>query len=310
MADDARAKERQTLSAARMDRRGPRAAILADGRRLHLHHGPIDLVIEGFGAPAEIVAAYRQARDAFGDVLATLVGELSLLRAPLGAAYPGAQGPVARRMIEACWPYRSRFITPMAAVAGAVADHVLAHMLADRALDRAYVNNGGDIAVHLAPGAKLRCGMIADLMAPAIDGAIAIEHAMPVRGVATSGWRAKGRGGRSFSFGIADAVTVLAADAAAADAAATIVANAVDLPDHPAIGRVAASEIDPDSDLGARKVTIEVPPLGSHEIHAALADGAALAEELVGAGLIFGAVLVLQRRFARVGGVPPRLAAA
>ena len=122
--------------------------------------------------------------------------------------------------------------------------------------------------------------------------------------------RAKGRGGRSFSFGIADAVTVLAADAAAADAAATIVANAVDLPDHPAIGRVAASEIDPDSDLGARKVTIEVPPLGSHEIHAALADGAALAEELVGAGLIFGAVLVLQRRFARVGGVPPRLAAA
>ena len=51
-----------------------------------------------------------------------------------------------------------------------------------------------------------------------------------MRGIATSGWR-----GRSFSLGIADAVTVLAATAAEADAAATVIANAVDLPGHPAI---------------------------------------------------------------------------
>ena len=51
-----------------------------------------------------------------------------------------------------------------------------------------------------------------------------------MRGVATSGWR-----GRSFSLGIADAVTVLARTGAAADAAATIIANAVDLPGHPAV---------------------------------------------------------------------------
>ena len=49
-----------------------------------------------------------------------------------------------------------------------------------------------------------------------------------MRGIATSGWR-----GRSFSLGIADAVTVLAATAAEADAAATMIANAVDLPGHP-----------------------------------------------------------------------------
>ena len=41
----------------------------------------------------------------------------------------------------------------------------------------------------------------------------------PVRGVATSGWR-----GRSHSLGIADSVTVLAATAAMADAAATVIA--------------------------------------------------------------------------------------
>jgi ApbE superfamily uncharacterized protein (UPF0280 family) len=67
--------------------------------------------------------------------------------------------------------------------------------------------------------------------------------------VATSGWRCKGKGGRSFSFGIADAVTVLAGSAAAADAAATVIANAVDLPGHGAITRRPASAIDPDSDL-------------------------------------------------------------
>ena len=75
----------------------------------------------------------------------------------------------------------------------------------------------------------------------------------PSRGVATSG-----RHGRSFSLGIADAVTVLARTASQADAAATIIANAVDLPGHPAIVRCPACDLQPDSDLGARLVTREV----------------------------------------------------
>ena len=69
----------------------------------------------------------------------------------------------------------------------------------------------------------------------------------PSRGIATSG-----RHGRSFSLGIADAVTVLARTASQADAAATIIANAVDLPGHPAIVRCRRDELQPDSDLGAR----------------------------------------------------------
>ncbi len=298
------------MSAARVNQCGPQAAMLPDGRRLHLHHGPIDLIVEAFGARAEVIAAYRQARDAFADVLAALVAELRLLRAPLDVERPRLDGPVARRMVDACWPYRARFITPMAAVAGAVADHVLARMLDGRALERAYVNDGGDIAVHLSPGATLTCGLVSELAAPAIDGTIALTHDMPVRGLATSGWRPKGKGGRSFSFGIAEAVTVLAANAAAADAAATMVANAVDLPGHRAIQRIAASEIDPDSDLGERMVTADVPPLAANEIIVALAAGASVADRLASAGLIFGAVLVLQGRFARVGAHPPRLAAA
>ena len=33
---------------------GAQAAMLPDGRRLHLQHGPIDLIIEAFGEPAEV----------------------------------------------------------------------------------------------------------------------------------------------------------------------------------------------------------------------------------------------------------------
>ena len=56
-------------------------------------------------------------------------------------------------MARACWAFRSQYITPMAAVAGAVADTILTAMLAaEPRLERAYVNNGGDIAFHLTPG--------------------------------------------------------------------------------------------------------------------------------------------------------------
>ena len=111
----------------------------------------------------------------------------------------------------------------------------------------------------------------------------------PARGVATSG-----RHGRSFSLGIADAVTVLARTASQADAAATIIANAVDLPGHPAIVRCPAQDLQPDSDLGARLVTRDVGELSESEIEAALEAGAACARKLLAAGLIEGAALRLQ----------------
>jgi len=211
----------------------PLRATLPDGR-LHLQHGPIDLVIEAWGARAEVEAAYAQAWARFQDILQTLVSELPLLRAPLCDSHPLARGPVARRMIAACWPHRSVFITPMAAVAGAVADEMLAAMLAERKLAKAYVNDGGDIALHITPGEHLDIGVATHPQRPGLSANARIEFESPVRGVATSGWR-----GRSQSLGIADAVTVLARTAAAADAAATLIANAVHV-DHPAIRRLPA----------------------------------------------------------------------
>jgi ApbE superfamily uncharacterized protein (UPF0280 family) len=173
-------------------------------------------------------------------------------------------------MAEAVWPHRAVYITPMAAVAGSVADEMLAAMLLGRTLDKAYVNNGGDIAFHLNEGQELKAGIFVD----ALDGAVRLSHDRPVRGIATSGW-----GGRSFSRGIVDSVTVLAANAAMADAAATIIANAVDA-DHPAIERRPARELDPDSDLGELLVTTEVGALPAAIIDQALERGAAEARRL------------------------------
>ena len=265
------------------------------GRRLSLHEGPIDLVIEAWGPEAEVAQARRQAVAAFDGLLAALARELPLLRQPASAPRPLPEGAVARRMVAAVWPHRGIFITPMAAVAGAIADHILEALVAGRRLDRALVNDGGDIALYLGPGQSLTVGMVADLERPRIDARLEVTSDRPTRGIATSG-----RGGRSFSLGIADAVTVLAADAALADAAATVIANAVDL-DHPAVRRCPASALDPDSDLGDRLVTVGLGPLASEEVDLALAAGAAKARELCAAGLAHGAALWLRGRRRMVG---------
>ena len=103
---------------------GPQSALLPDGKRLHLHYGPIDLVIGAAGTRREVGLAYQQARARFDDILPVLVDELAMLRRPVAAPRWRPDGPVARRMMAAAWPHRDVFVTPMAAVAGAVAESV------------------------------------------------------------------------------------------------------------------------------------------------------------------------------------------
>jgi len=267
---------------------------LPDGR-LHLQHGPIDLVIAARGPDDEVATAYAQAWLAFDGLLDRLVGELPVLRRDVAAVHPLCRDPVARAMVDAVWPHRDAFVTPMAAVAGAVADAVLAALLADRRLDTAHVNNGGDIAFHVAPGHSLTAGIVGNADLPAIAATGRFTADMAARGIATSGWR-----GRSFSFGIADAVTVLARTAAAADVAATLIANAVDV-DLPAVERRPAVSLDPDSDLGDRPVTVAVGPLGDAAVDAALLAGVDVARGMRARGLIEGAMLTLQDRVYTVG---------
>jgi len=275
-----------------------------DRERWHFQHGPIDCIVSASGDPGPVAAASARAWLRFQTILAELVAELPLLRADRSASPPPSDpiGAVARRMVEACAPHAAegRFITAMAAVAGSVAEEIAAAFDVP-GVARAAVNNGGDIALHLAPGESFVVGVCADpsiaRFASPLDGRFTVDFASPVRGIATSGWR-----GRSFSLGIADSVTVLATTASVADAAATIVANAVDV-DDPRIVRAPATTVRDDSDLGDRLVTRAVPPLPAELVSVALALGAAEAKRQIAAGRIVAAVLSLQGRWSVVGGV-------
>ena len=280
--------------------------MLADGRRLHLHDGPIDLIVEAFGGADQIARAYHAAAARFETVLDELCSELACLRRAADGRADSARGVVAKRMCAAVRPFASRtFITPMAAVAGAVAEEILLSMTKAADLERAYVNNGGDIAIHLTEGEQLTVGLVQlpdppskvaefdssskAILRASILGDGTIDYLQAARGIATSGWR-----GRSFSLGIADSVTVLAETASMADAAATVIANAVDLPGHPSIIRVPACDLAPDSDLGDRAITYSVGELTHTDVESALAAGCSVAQALRASGLICTAALSLQ----------------
>jgi len=261
------------------------------GERLHLNHGPIDVILKGWGDAQALAAGYRAVAARFPAILPELCAELEALRQPDAPV----TGPVARRMKAATDPFRPVFITPMAAVAGAVAEHVLS-VFVRPGISRAYANNGGDIALHLDPGESLTCAIAARRGMP---DRLTLHHDDPVRGIATSGWR-----GRSHSLGIADSVTVLARSAPMADAAATLIANAVDLPGHPAITRRPARDLAPDSDLGARLVTTDVGRLCPEEITTALNAGETAARAFRAHGLVEAAAMFLHPEIRVLGTVP------
>ncbi|MDB5965125.1 MAG: hypothetical protein JWQ72_1625 [Polaromonas sp.] len=277
---------------------GAQRVQLPDGR-WHFQHGPMDIVIGAEGHPGTVAAAHARAWQRFSGILDELVQELAELRSPVGR-HCHVRGPIARRMWQACQPYSSGFITPMASVAGAVAQELVA-CYARAGVTRAWVNNGGDIGLHLAPEHTVRIGLYADLArldpeeirnGVRTDGQFEVASTLPVRGVATSGWR-----GRSFSLGIADSVTVLARTASEADAAATVIANAVNV-DDARIVRQPACDVKDDSDLGALPVTVDVPALEPGLVQRALHAGLRRANELRAAGLLWSAVLVCQNQIA------------
>jgi uncharacterized protein len=267
------------------------------GDRLHLRHGPIAIVLKVWATPDIVRQAQRLVTRHFPKILPELADELDALRRPIqkGVKF---QGKVAQCMAEAVLPFADVYVTPMAAVAGAVGEEVLRIVKAAGAIEKAYINNGGDIAFHLAAGHSLNFGVAGDFSegpTPAINGTLTLTADMGLAGIATSGAQ-----GRSFSLGIADSVTILARTASMADAAASLVANAVNI-DSRAVTRKAASKLDPDTDLGDLLVTTKVGKLSKDEISAALDAGAQQAEIYLKKGLLAGAVLMLQGEVRTVG---------
>ena len=275
-----------------------------DAARWHFQHGPIDLIITVDGKADAIARALDSAWSRFQQVLPELVDELALLRQAVRSdrAFEGA---VAKRMQAACWPHCAQFVTPMAAVAGSVADEMIEFFSCEPDIQRAAINNGGDIALHLQANESYRIGLVTDIaqfsaQPDVVDGSLVICAADPVRGIATSGWR-----GRSLSLGIADSVTALASSAAHADAAATMIANAVNV-EHAAIRRAPAHTVKDDTDLGSLLVTQAVGVLPPVLVQQALERGKLQAQRLLMQGHIQGALLVLQTQACAVGQLEQR----
>ena len=203
------------------------------------------------GDPSAVAGAHEAAWQRFRTVLGELVAELpgcasrSAVAAPCAGRWRGACGTPAS-------PFRPAFITPMAAVAGAVAQELIGFYRRP-GIARAWINNGGDIALHLAPGRSARVGLFADLARLRLGAARPARHRRPLHAAR------RDAGARRRHQRLARPQLVArhrrqrdgagGARAAEADAAATVIANAVDVPD-PAIHRRPACECKDDSDLG------------------------------------------------------------
>ncbi|KJS29524.1 MAG: hypothetical protein VR64_20415 [Desulfatitalea sp. BRH_c12] len=175
-------------------------------------------------------------------------------------------------------------LTPMAAVAGTLADAV-ADWLFERDMTKVVVDNGGDIAIRLGPGENVVVGVCPQPGARHLTRRILLDARCPSWGVATSGM-----GGRSFTRGIASAVTTVSHRASLADAAATAIANACFVPDE-AIRQAPAELIDPDTDIPGVPITVQVGRVSSEKLRQAGENTRKKAEEIQKRGIISGALI-------------------
>ncbi len=137
-----------------------RAVRRLDDGRWHFQHGPIDCIVGADGDAGGDRAARRARRGALRRLLDELVAELPLLRTDLGSAAGASvqpRGPIARRMVAACRPHAAAAASSRRWRRSPAAwREELIAFFDDPRIVRAWVNNGGDIALHLGAGAAFR----------------------------------------------------------------------------------------------------------------------------------------------------------
>ncbi|WP_090245351.1 FAD:protein FMN transferase [Eubacterium barkeri] len=192
--------------------------VLTDGR-VYVDYGPVSMVLSAMKngvAQPSLCAAHAQAIPGILEEIAEVRDQLC--RYPAEIHGKGLRG-LPLEMVETVRRVGEPTLTPMATVAGTVADCV-ADQLFKEDVDTVIVNNGGDIALRLRRGASIRMGILPDLAAGQITQTITLTEEDGIGGVCTSGL-----GGRSFTRGIANAVTVFSKRCMIADACATHLAN-------------------------------------------------------------------------------------
>lgn len=249
--------------------------------------GPVSMVITASRNGEGDTQLCRAAFPVIAACLEDLRPSLEMLR-----RYPpqveleqltGAGETMARAVLRTGDPW----LTPMAAVAGTVADAVADFLFAQGA-EKVTANNGGDIALRLAPGQSLGLGVLYDLERGGVDRVVHLTAEKGVGGVATSGL-----GGRSLTTGIASGVTVFSRRCAQADALATLLADRSCI-DSPAVHTRLAGELDPDSDIADLPVVVSVEPLSREEKERALEQVLREAEEQCRRGNLLACIATVQ----------------
>ena len=265
--------------------------------------GPMRLVIRAWNKDQPQISPARQAAQESISYLERIARCRPLLSRPWPRIKDLCDDELAQRMITSVMTIGDGDLTPMAAVAGTIADAV-ADWLFERGLTRVIVDNGGDIAVRLAEGEEVTVGVRPYVASPLITHVIRLGPRHSAWGVTTSGM-----GGRSFTRGIASAVTVLADKASTADAAATAVANACVVEDE-GIFQLPAEKIDPNSDLTGMLITTEVGPLSMEQRLKAIKSAQEKAEYLVQKKAIIGALIALENQFVVTDSMHPYISEA
>jgi ApbE superfamily uncharacterized protein (UPF0280 family) len=159
----------------------------------------------------------------------------------------------------------------------------------DEGLDSISVNNGGDISIFNRTGKGMKVG-IGDILT---DNAP--RYTLNITGFTNYGLATSGFGGRSFTLGLADSVTVIAPTGAVADAAATFICNNTSV-NTAHVLRKKACEIDPLTDIPDEYVTTEIKYLTEDVIRDSLEKGLQLASHLKLDRHIYDAIIKLKER--------------
>jgi ApbE superfamily uncharacterized protein (UPF0280 family) len=260
--------------------------------------GPMRLVIRAWRGERPQLKLARQACKEAILYLERIARCRLLLSRPWPQIEELPDDELARRMVTSVKAIGDEDLTPMAAVAGTIADAV-ADWLFERNATRVLVENGGDIAIRLAEGETAAVGVRPQVNCRQISHVIRLDAGQRSWGVTTSGV-----GGRSLTRGIASAVTVAAANASLADAAATAIGNACFVEDEGII-QLPAESLDPHTDLAGLPVTAEVGELQPEKVLQALESARQKAALLSQRKIIRGAFMALQNVFTVSEGLQP-----
>lgn len=256
-----------------------------DGGRILAECGPMRLAIAAsVGSIPQRELCVRSAEEAF-LLLERVARQRRLLSRRYREVPEDLDDFLALKMIRSVLAVDEE-LTPMAAVAGTIADGVAA-FLYRRGMTRVIVNNGGDVAIRTGTDVSVNVGTRPDLTHSAITDIMTLGDERPSWDVATSGLE-----GRSLTWGVASAATIIAGSASLADAAATCVANASYVEDETVIQRP-AKELDEQTDIPGTAVTIQAGPFTEEKKDQALMRAMKKAKALINTGLIFGAYIVV-----------------